>query len=73
MSDQKQTASELLREFQDRYHSTGYVREPLLALDRLVAAVRAEALEEAATLVEIYVGSARAARVPRAIRALVSK
>lgn len=42
-------------------------------LDRLVAAVRAEALEEAATLVEIYVGSARAARVPRAIRAMVSK
>lgn len=36
-------------------------------LGALVAAVRAEALEEAATLVEIYVGSARAARVPRAV------
>lgn len=43
-------------------------------LDDLMAAARAEALEDAATLVEIYVGlSARAARVPRAIRAMVSK
>ena len=46
----------------------------LAELDALVAAVQAEALEDAATLAEIYVGlSARAARVPRAIRAMVSK
>lgn len=72
------TAAELREAFRKRLAVHlgvgGEFREMERAVDALVAAVRAEALEEAATLAEIYVGlSARAARVPRAIRAMVSK
>lgn len=58
----------------DRTPATSFLDDINRLAATLMAAVRAEAMEDAATLAEIYVGlSARAARVPRAIRALVSK